>query len=32
MLADGTAGDLCEIGGTGGVVYTAFTLGWVEGT
>ncbi|MFD0257246.1 exo-alpha-sialidase [Kitasatospora indigofera] len=31
VLADGTVGDLYEIGGTGGIVYTGFTLGWVEG-
>lgn len=30
VLNNGTVGDLYEIGDTGGIVYTGFTLGWVE--
>ncbi|MFG2824748.1 exo-alpha-sialidase [Kitasatospora sp. NPDC048365] len=30
VLNNGTIGDLYEIGATGGIVFTAFTLDWVE--
>ncbi|MFJ5229020.1 exo-alpha-sialidase [Kitasatospora sp. NPDC088391] len=32
VLDDGTVADLYEIGGTGGIVYTAFTTAWVQGS
>ncbi len=30
VLADGSVGDLYEIGATGGIVFSRFTLPWLE--
>ncbi|MFI7249390.1 hypothetical protein [Micromonospora chalcea] len=31
VLADGTVGNLYEVGNTGGIYFARFSLGWVKG-